>query len=531
MKRKFILPAAVSTLLLGAVILTGCAVATETTATTTAETVAASIDYTGAEAVLADNEDYTTTKADEWDATPTATVTLTGDSAEVDGDGVTVSGDTVTITAAGTYEISGDLDGQVVVAAPEDAVVAIILNGVDISSSTTAALAITSADDVAVSLVGDNTLTDGSSADADINAALYSEADLTITGDGSLTIDAANDGITSKDDLVVLSGDITVTAVDDGLRGKDALAIEGGTVTVTAGGDGLQSDQDDDATKGYIVVKGGSIDLTAGDDGMQASTDVVIMGGDTTITATDDGVKSETVVYIADGTVEVLDSYEGIESFAITIAGGEVTVSSSDDGVNATGTGVVTAASVDGTAETEATETTQGPGGMAGGGESDGGQTLTVTGGILNVAGGGDAIDSNGSYSQTGGTVYAAAATNGGDGAFDVNGAIDTSGGTFWELSTNGAPFASPDTGSFVAITGAASAGSTVQIVAADGTVLGEFVTTNALQSVMYASSALADGATYSLVVDGTSVGTGVEGTAVAGRQMGGGGQPGGGRR
>jgi hypothetical protein len=222
----------------------------------------------------------------------------------------------------------------------------------------------------------------------------------------------------------------------------------------------------------------------------------------------------------------VLDSYEGVESFAITIAGGEVTVSASDDGVNATGTGVVTAS-----AETEATETTQGPGGMAGGGESDGGQTLTITGGVLNVAAGGDAIDSNGSYSQTGGTVYAVAATNGGDGALDVNGAIDFSGGEIFELSTNGAPFASPDSGSFVAITGAASAGSTVQIVAADGSVVGEFVTTNDIQSVMYASSALADGATYSLVVDGTSVGTGVEGTAVAQQGPGGGGQPGGGTR
>lgn len=522
-KKKFLLPAAVTTLLLSGVILTACASA-PATSTSTAETVAASVDYTGAEAVLADNADYTTTNDDEWDADPDATITLTGDSATVEGDGVTVDGDTVTITAGGTYEISGELDGQIVVAAPEDAVVALVLDGASITSAATAAIAITSADDVVVSLVGDNSLADDASGDDDINAALYSEADLTITGDGSLTVTAANDGITSKDDLVVLSGDLAVTAADDGLRGKDALAVEGGSITVAAGGDGLQSDQDDDATKGYIVVKGGDIEITAGDDGMQASTDMVTMGGSITITAADDGVKSETVIYLADGTLDVLDSYEGIESFAITIAGGEVTVSASDDGVNATGTGVVTADD-----ETEATETTQGPGGQPGGGgmESDGGQTLAVTGGVLNVAAGGDAIDSNGSYHQSGGTVYAIAATNGGDGAWDVNGAIELTGGEFWELSTNGDPFASPDAGTFVAITGYAAAGSTVQIVGPDGTVVASFVTTNSIQSVLYASSSLTSGATYSLVVDGSTVATGTEGVAVV-QQGPGGGMPGG---
>ncbi len=84
----------------------------------------------------------------------------------------------------------------------------------------------------------------------------------------------------------------------------------------------------------------------------------------------------------------------------------------------------------------------------------------------------------------------------------------------------------SPDSGSFVPITGAASAGSTVQVVASDGTVVGEFTPEYDIQSVLFASADLADGATYSMVVNGAEVGTGVEGTVIA--QQGPGGQQGG---
>ena len=115
---------------------------------------------------------------------------------------------------------------------------------------------------------------------------IYSDADLTITGSGSLTVNANyNDGITSKDDLYILSGNITVTSKDDALRGKDSLTVAGGTIKVTSGGDGLKSDQDSDTTKGYVNITGGTIEITSTGDGIQGETDVIITGGDTTIIA------------------------------------------------------------------------------------------------------------------------------------------------------------------------------------------------------------------------------------------------------
>src|SRR5690606_26993155 len=139
------------------------------------------------------------------------------------------------------------------------------------------------------------------------NAAVYADADLTISGTGALTVTGnGNDGIASTDDLVILGGEISVNAADDALRGKDSLVVEDGTLTLrAAAGDGLKSDGDDgdestdiDWTRGYIYVRGGTIDITAGDDGLQAFTDTVVGGGAVTAAVGDDGVKGEVTASI-----------------------------------------------------------------------------------------------------------------------------------------------------------------------------------------------------------------------------------------
>src|SRR6185369_5968343 len=116
--------------------------------------------------------------------------------------------------------ISGTLtDGQVVVDTDDDGTVTLILDGADITSSTSAALFISDAKDATVVLAdgSTNSLTDATTyvyPDADTdepNAALFSTADLTISGGGALTVTGnADDGITSKDGLVIESGTITV---------------------------------------------------------------------------------------------------------------------------------------------------------------------------------------------------------------------------------------------------------------------------------------------------------------------------------
>jgi hypothetical protein len=256
---------------------------------------AAAVDGTrGAAAVLADNEETHAedgdTEYDESEASEAVAVELKGDAASAEGKGVDVDGSTVTITAGGTYVLSGSLDdGQIVITAPE-ATVKLVLDGVDISSSSGAAIAATEAERLVVVLAdgSENKLsdTDSYAEDAEANAALYSAGDLTIGGSGSLTVKGnGNDAIAGQDGLVVEGGNITVEAADDGIRGKDYLVVDGGTVTVTAKGDGLKSDNADEEDAGYIAVAGGTVSVTAGGDAVDAATDLVVTGGELTVEA------------------------------------------------------------------------------------------------------------------------------------------------------------------------------------------------------------------------------------------------------
>ena len=226
-------------------------------------------------AALNDNvESHAETDDGTYDTTGAVAITLADGSSTVTGTGATVDGETVTISAPGTYLLTGSLsDGQIVVDSAAKGKVRLVLDGVTVTNSSGPAVAISAADEAVVILAegSTNALTDGSGYDTSAqdapNAALFSMADLTIAGSGALTVTGnTNDGIGSKDGLVILSGDLTVTAQDDGLRGKDYVIIAGGTTTVTAQSDAVKSDNETDDTVGYVAISDGSLTVTAGDD-------------------------------------------------------------------------------------------------------------------------------------------------------------------------------------------------------------------------------------------------------------------------
>ncbi|MDQ0662911.1 hypothetical protein QFZ35_001409 [Arthrobacter ulcerisalmonis] len=259
-----------------------------------------------------------------WDASSEVAVTLADGATVASGsDAVKVDGDTVTISAAGTYRLSGSLaNGRIVVAAGESDTVRIILDGARISNSSGSPFVVQSADEAIVYLADGTTssLSDASTyadqgTDAP-NAALYSKADLTIAGSGSLAVEGNfNDGISSKDGLVLASGNVTVKAADDGIVGKDYAVLLDGAYQVTAGDDGFKSDNDQDEGRGWVLVNGGTLNVSAADDGVKAYNTLTIAGGTTTV------AKSE----------------EGLEAQHIVVSGGTTTVTANDDGVNASG--------------------------------------------------------------------------------------------------------------------------------------------------------------------------------------------------
>lgn len=73
------------------------------------------------------------------------------------------------------------------------------------------------------------------------NVAIFNRTDLTIYGNGCLTVNAYyNDGIASKDGLIIASGTIVVNAVDDGIRMTYSIYLDGSTTGSVA--DGLYQD-------------------------------------------------------------------------------------------------------------------------------------------------------------------------------------------------------------------------------------------------------------------------------------------------
>jgi len=343
-------------LLLGLTLTAGCGAATSpgsgdgatpaAMAMTTADSSTSPSDAatTTASTALAATHDDASDYA--WDESAEVAVTL-ADGGSSGGDGVSTKGSIVTITAGGTYRISGSLsDGQLVVDSADEEVVRLVLDGVDITSSTTAPVSVVDAAKVVVILDAgsENALADATTyqfASADLdepNAALFSTADLTIAGEGSLDVTGSyNDGIASKDGLVIAGGAITVNAADDGIRGKDYLVVTAGTLTVEASGDALKADNEEDASLGYVAIAGGTLDLTAGTDGIDAFTAATVHGGDLAIAAGDDAIHSETLVEIGGGTIDVSRSYEGLEGTWIVITGGEISIVAEDDGLNVAG--------------------------------------------------------------------------------------------------------------------------------------------------------------------------------------------------
>lgn len=225
----------------------------------------------------------------EWSESASTLITLSDTTAAIKGSGAAVKESTVTISAAGTYVLRGTLtDGQIQVNAGKGDLIRLVLDGVSLSSSTSAPIYSKQAGKTVIVLAegSKNTITDAAnyqvkSADTDEpNAAIFSKGDMTINGSGSLTVNGNyKNGIGSKDTLKIVSGSVDVTAANDGIKGRDAVAIKDGTITVESKGDAIRSNNDEDTTKGWIAIEGGEFSITSGQDAMQAETVLQVTGG------------------------------------------------------------------------------------------------------------------------------------------------------------------------------------------------------------------------------------------------------------
>lgn len=245
----------------------------------------------------ADASETDETKADETQADESETDGTKADKSETNetkaaSSGVSISGNIITISKEGTYVLSGALsEGQIVVDA-DSAKVQLVLDNVDITCASSAAIYVKNADKTFITLAEDsenilmNTAEYEAIDDNNIDAVIFSKDDLTLNGKGTLTINSEyGHGIVSKDDLKLVSGTCNITAKKHALSGKDSVRIAAGTYNLTSGKDGIHSENADDDEKGFVYIASGDFTIESTGDGIDASYVVQIDDGDFEITA------------------------------------------------------------------------------------------------------------------------------------------------------------------------------------------------------------------------------------------------------
>ena len=375
----------------------------------------------------------------------------------------------------------------------------------------------------------------------DNDAAIYVRDDLTINGTGALTIESAYlDGINCRDSLRIVSGELTVSAVDDGLVGKDEVTIGGGTIAIDAQtGDGIKATNAEDADRGFVTIAGGTLSITTGEGsasvsqtasdgwvgwqqaeeedtpsqkGVKAETtltisggtlsidsvddalhavDVAISGGEITLSTGDDGVHADNTLTVSGGAITVTRSYEGLEASDMTLSGGEIDVTASDDGINGAGG--------DDNAETE---------GMSGRFGRDrftsSTGTVRITGGLIRVTASGDGVDVNGDLEMSGGELYVDGPRSGGNGALDYDGSFTLTGGTVVAVGSAGMAQGVSDPSVPGAVLNVSASG-TLEVLDSAGNTLVHFEALRDYSHVVVYCDRFTDGESYTLTLGGES--------------------------
>lgn len=385
--------------------------------------------------IPADDDDYventtfTQSLSIVYDGT-TATCDKTIDNVTVTIDGADVIINSLTDEKV-SYTISGTTtDGSLKIYSSKK--FQLVLNGVNITNPTAAAINIQSSKRAYVILADGttNTLTDGSSYTdvtdgEDMKACFFSEGQLCFSGSGKLNVYANCKAGIRSDDYVMIRPNTNIyvkATAGNGIKGNDALYIYGGVINVETSALAAKAL----STDGHMVISGGRTtavttgnatvednELT-GSAGIKADSTLTITGGELYVKSTGNGgkgISTDMQTYIKGGTVRVITtgktfSYGSDDAKAKGIkADGDIIISGGDVMVR--------------------TESGEGSEGIESKGE------MTIEDGQVQVKTYDDALNSKGNLYLNGGYVLAVASNND---AIDANKNLYINGGNIIAL-------------------------------------------------------------------------------------------------
>lgn len=416
-----------------------------------------------------------------------------------------------------------------------------------------------------------NAANDGLSCDDELNIT-GGTLNITAGGDAVKaspdTGDTENPDTTSLGNVTISGGTLTLNAAADGIQADGDLTISGGTFHVKTNGGHTTALTDDSAScKGFkagktLTVTGGTLTVDSADDALHANTDVTISGGTLTLATGDDGVHADNDLVIgtkgASSTstprINITASYEGLEGTTVTVYSGDIDVAASDDGVNAANSTL---------SERSDKYAINIAGGDlyidAGSDGLDSNNDINITGGKVEVYGADAmmdaAIDYDGTFTLSGGTLFGAGmepsagtqayivvgetspsgggmgggpnGQGGGQGMTppgDANGSAEGNRPTPSNFSGNtqtDGTFTPPTKPSGGKADGKPSGnlpnrasalgikeGSVITVQDSSGKTLCTATARGSMSSVIFSSADIKEGETYTVLVDGTSVGT-----------------------
>lgn len=377
----------------------------------------------------------------------------------------------------------------------------------------------------------------GSGYDPSYSTAIRSGSDINISG-ADITIVAsgkASRGISSQTGIYISAGIIQITSSGNGgtytnssghpdayvaecFRTEGNIQITGGTVTTSSSGSGgmgfvcnndmifgetISSPTINVTTTGAkILISGSGMNAVYAEPrAIRVDTSLTVNNGNITVSSSDDAIKSSKAITINNGTVTINNSTEGLEAPYITINNGNVHVHASDDGINST---------------------------FGFDGENDDNSLLNINGGwVVSSTTVGDGLDCNGDILITGGTVIIHGPQNAPEVGMDYNGTCDMNGGLLVISGTNSnmtqAPSNSSDQYCIKVMMNQSQNNSTLfHIQDNNANDILTFQPARTYYSIVYSSSELQTGVTYSIYTGGTSTGTNTDGLYSGGTYSGG---------
>lgn len=317
-----------------------------------------------------------------------------------DDSGLSIDGTSLTINATGTYLLSGNCEDGSVKVQKGTTGVALVLDGLTLSSQTTAPLICAKSTEVTIEAAAGtvNTLSDteanndgSNDSNTENNNAEGNDSETESGNDASSNSTAENAVIKCKDGSQVVlcgTGGLILQAngkngiksgASTGTEGDASLTIRELTLTIDAPvNDAVNAES-------ILNVESGTLEISAGDDALHSDGELNI-GADGT-----DGPS-----------ISITSCYEGLEGTVVNIFSGDIDLQSTDDCINA--------------ADSD---------------QPNGDFQINITGGSITAsASNGDGFDSNGDLIISGGSVAVWTANAADNEPLDADGTVTISGGT-----------------------------------------------------------------------------------------------------